>query len=118
MLNHYFGQFGSWKTWRPQDKYDYMRRIRTNTYGFKQPIPVAVDTEYYSYYRGKRLDHIHLIYGYDLTTSPWQVKIAEEWDPIYIYGHSSYGNPYGFRHPPNREGYEAATRTSYHMMVV
>jgi hypothetical protein len=118
VLNHYFGQFGSWTTWRPRDKYDYLRRIRTNTYLFHESIPVAVDTEKYAYFNGKALDHIHLIYGYDLTTTPWQVKIAEEWDPIYIYGHSVYGNTYGHQHPSNLEGYRAVTNTSFHMMVV
>lgn len=46
------------------------------------------------------------------------IYVAEEWDPIYIYGSSSYGNPYGKHKEPLINAFQAEDLTSFHKMVV
>jgi hypothetical protein len=45
------------------------------------------------------------------------VYVGEEWDPIYIYGHSDYGNPYGPQKEALGHVYKAVTKTSIHGIV-
>ena len=67
----------------------------------------GVATEYLSFCNGKALSHFDTIYGYKLQGASAAVYIGEEWDPIYIYGGSSYGNPYGYHLESARNGYFA-----------
>ena len=117
-LNNHFSQFGSWTTIRPSDKGQLLGLIAVDTRTYYQPVILNVDTEEYSWWNNKALDHFDFAYGFDNTGSTDYVKVAEEWDPIYIYGSSSYGNPYG-RHPLTTlaSAYRAVTKTSIHGIV-
>ena len=53
-----------------------------------------------------------------LVVSGRPVYVAEVWDPIYIYGASSYGNPYGRHMEPLVNAFNAENNTSFHKMVV
>lgn len=117
-LNAHFSQFGSWRTAFPSSKANLIGLVAVDTRTYYQPVILNVDTEEYSWWNGKALDHFDFAYGFDNTGSTDYIKVAEEWDPIYIYGSSTYGNPYG-RHPLTTlaSAYRAVTKTSYHGIV-
>jgi hypothetical protein len=78
-----------------------------------------VDTEELSFFNGKALNHFDFDSGWESTdsTARW-IYIGEEWDPIYISGASSYGNPYG-KHKENlANAFRAENKTSTHKLVV
>ncbi|HEX6921385.1 MAG TPA: hypothetical protein VF314_14270 [Actinomycetes bacterium] len=66
------------------------------------------------------LQHFSFAYGRD---SSGTVDKCEEGDPIYIYGSSSYGSPYGKHNEPLTNAYKAninscPTRSDRRRMVV
>lgn len=117
-LNNHFSQFGSWATSRPSSKDSLLGKVAVDTRTYHQSVILNVNTGEYNWWNGKSLGHFDFAYGFDNTGSTDYVKVAEEWDPIYIYGSSSYGNPYG-RHPmtPLADAYRAVTSDSIHGIV-
>ncbi len=72
-----------------------------------------------SFFNGKALDHFDFDYGWDSTDSTARyIYIGEEWDPIYTYGSSSYGNPYGKHKESLAKAFRAENKTSFHKLVV
>lgn len=117
-LNNHFSAFGHWKTWRPTDRFDLLATIADDTYTYHQSVILNVDTEYYSFFNNKALNHFDFAYGYDNTNSAKRlVYVGEEWDPIFIYGSSSYGNPYGKHKEQLANVYQAISHTSIHGIV-
>lgn len=117
-LNNHFSQFGSWRTWRPSDRFDLLATVATDTHDYHQSVILNVDTEYLSFFHGKALNHFDFAYGYDNTDSSKRlVYVGEEWDPIFIYGSSSYGNPYGKHKEQLYDVWMAISHTSIHGIV-
>lgn len=97
-LNVHFGRFGHWRLADPPDRQAYLARIAVDTYQYKQPLIQGVDTQYLRYYNGKQLNHFTFLYGFDTEQGdgqPNMVYIGDVFDPIFLYGSSNYGNPYG-----------------------
>lgn len=117
-LNNHFSSFGHWKTWRPADRFDLLATIADDTYRYHQSVILNVDTEYYSFFNGKALNHFDFAYGYDnRDSSKRMVYVGEEWNPIFIYGSSSYGNPYGKHKEQLWNVWQAVDHTSIHGIV-
>lgn len=117
-LNNHFSAFGHWKTWRPADRFDLLATIADDTYRYHQSVILNVDTEYYSFFNGKALNHFDFSYGYDnRDSSKRMVYVGEEWNPIFIYGSSSYGNPYGKHKEQLWNVWQAVNHTSIHGIV-
>ena len=76
-----------------------------------------MDTEELPFFRLKALNPFD--YGWDSTdsTGRW-IYIGEEWDPIYFYGASSHGNPYGKHKASLANAFRAEDKTSFHKLVV
>ncbi len=113
-------QYGSWVTSRPASKDSLLSTIATDTYYYKQSVILNVDTEFFNFYNGKALDHFNFAYGYDTTSASGTrfIAVGEEWDPIFIYGSSSYGNPYGKHgNVPLSDVFTAVDNTSIHGIV-
>lgn len=53
------------------------------------------------------LHHFSFAYGRDSSGTVEKLRIGEEGDPIYIYGSSSYGDPYGKHHEALAKAYKA-----------
>jgi hypothetical protein len=117
-LNNHFGSLGSWSTHKATSKDDYINWVSADTQTFHESVIVAVDTEELAYFNNKALDHINLDYGYDSSGATKYIYKAEEWDPIFTYGSSSYGNPYGKHKIGLTQAFNAENKTSYHFMVV
>jgi len=117
-LNNHFSAFGVWRTWRPADRFALLGTIAEDTHDYHQSVILNVDTEYYSFFNGKALNHFDFAYGYDNTKSAKRmVYVGEEWDPIFIYGQSSYGNPYGKHREQLWNVWQAISHTSIHGIV-
>jgi len=111
--------YGSWKAYKALDKDDYLSNIAVDTYQYHQPVVANVDTEELSFFNGKALDHFDFDYGWDSTDSTSRyIYIGEEWDPIYTYGSSSYGNPFGKHKESLANAFRAEDKTSFHKLVV
>jgi hypothetical protein len=118
-LNNHFSSFGSWVTHKATDRDDYLIKVAVDTYDYHQSVIVNIDTEELSFWNGHALNHYDFDYGWDTTDSSHRyIYIAEEWDPIFIYGSSTYGNPYGKHKELLVNAYQAENKTSYHKMVV
>jgi hypothetical protein len=118
-LNNHVSSFGSWVTHKATDRDDYLSKVAVDTYSYHQSVIVNVDTEKYSFFNDKPLNHFDFTYGWDSTDPDHRfIYVAEEWDPIYIYGSSSYGNPYGKHKEPLINAFQAEDLTSFHKMVV
>lgn len=115
-LNAHESAFGHWSTSRPANDSDYLADVVTDV-SYHQAVIANIDTEFLGFWNNKALDHFDLVYGYDLTGSGPKVAVAEEWDPIYIYGSSSYGNPYGLHWVNLANAYQAVINTSIHGVV-
>lgn len=117
-LNNHFSRFGSWKTWRPSDRFAMLATIAADTHDYHQSVILNVDTEYYSFFNGKALNHFDFAYGYDNTNAAKRmVYVGEEWDPVFTYGSSSYGNPYGKHREQLWNVWQAVMHTSIHGIV-
>lgn len=117
MNNHL--SYGSWVAYKATDKDDYLAHVAVNTYQYHQSVIANVDTEELSFFDNHALNHFDFDYGWDSrdSTARW-IYIGEEWDPIYIYGSSSYGNPYGKHKESLANSFRAEDKTSYHKLVV
>ena len=117
-LNNHFSSFGSWTTSRPSSKDSLLGTIIADTKAFHQAVILNVDTEEYSFFNGKALNHFDFAYGFDNTGATTDyIYVGEEWDPIYIYGSSSYGNPYGKHKEALGHVYQAVVKSSIHGIV-
>lgn len=119
-LNAHFSQFGSWITYRPPDRDHYLSSVATDTYQYHQPVIVNVQTGRLPFWNGHSVGHFDIDYGWDSTDPAHRyISIGEEWDPIYLFGHSDYGNPYG-KHPNTMllDAFQAEDVVSYHYMIV
>jgi len=118
-LNTHFGGMGHWRLHKATDRDDYLTHVAVNTLQFHQPVIVSIDTEFLSFWNGHHAGHFDFDYGWDSTDPAHrQIAIGEEWDPIFLFGSSSYGNPYG--HHPNEalvNAFDAENNTSYHKMI-
>ncbi|HEX2893771.1 MAG TPA: hypothetical protein VHO29_07185 [Marmoricola sp.] len=115
-LNNHFSSFGHWVTTRPADRDEYLSYVISDTQ-YHQSVIANIDTEELSFFNGKALNHFDFVYGYDTTASTRYLYIGEEWDPIFIYGSSSYGNPYGKHKEVLAHAYNAVIKTSIHGIV-
>jgi hypothetical protein len=115
-LNDHFSSFGHWKTSRPESATAYLDAVRLDTYSYHQSVIANIDTEYLSFFEGHRLDHFDFVYGYYVDGSTHYLRIGEEWDPAYIYGHSDY-NPYGKQVATPGSAFTAISHTSIHGIV-
>jgi hypothetical protein len=117
MNNHL--SYGSWVAYKATDKDDYLAHVAVNTYQYHQSVIANVDTEELSFFDNHALNHFDFDYGWDSrdSTARW-IYIGEEWDPIYIYGSSSYGNPYGKHKESLANSFRAEDKTSFHKLVV
>ncbi|GAA1947756.1 hypothetical protein GCM10009798_03600 [Nocardioides panacihumi] len=116
-LNAHFSSFGHWTTSRPTSKASLLTTVKSDTSVYHQPVIANIDTGYLEEFWGKNLPHFDLIYGYDATGATTFLKFAEEWDPIYIYGASTYGNPYGHQKATLQHAFTAITHTAIHGIV-
>lgn len=73
---------------------------------YRQPLIQVVRTGYLSYFQGHDLNHFNFAYGSQRSTTTKKINVGEVWDPVKIYGSSSY-NPYGHRLPPLQETFDA-----------
>ncbi len=92
-LNNHFSDWGGWDYYYMSSAVDLEGYVISDTSHYHQGVIEHIDTEYLSFFNHKKLGHYDLIYGY--SASGATINIAEEWDPVYIYGSSSYGDPYG-----------------------
>lgn len=116
-LNNHFSAFGHWTTSRPVDKLEYLSDVISDTQ-YHQSVIANIDTEELNFWNSKALDHFDFVFGYDTTDSTTKyIWVGEEWDPIYIYGSSSYGNPYGFHKVTLASAFRAVNKTSIHGVV-
>jgi len=93
-LNSHYSNYGHWATYSPSGTTDLINQVKYDTYNFQQMIIQNIDTGYLSFWNGHSLKHYDTLYGW----GSGQVKVDEEWDPVFTWGSSSYGNPYGL-HP-------------------
>jgi hypothetical protein len=114
-LNNHFSSV--WATTRPADRASYLTYVISDTKYGSQGVIANVDTEFYSFFNGHALNHFDFVYGFDNTASTKYLYVGEEWDPIFIYGSSSYGNPYGKHKEKLINSYNAVNNTSYHGIV-
>ncbi len=94
--NSTFNSHGSWTAVKPSSVNDYVSNIMTDTYSYHQEVIQNVQTSYYGFWQHHSTEHFDDVYGWDSSTG--KVGIAEEWDPLWTWGFSSYGNPHGL-HP-------------------
>jgi hypothetical protein len=106
VLNSRYGGYGSWVLKDPVDKQAYLAMVVTDTYNYRQPLIQGVRTGYLSYFQGHDLNHFNFAYGFQRSTTTKKINVGEVWDPVKIYGSSSY-NPYGHRLPPLQEIFDA-----------
>lgn len=117
-LNAHFSGFGHWVTTRPADFDDYLAFVENDTSIYHQSVIANVDTQYYSFFNKHPLNHFDFVYGFDASDpSERFLYIGEEWDPYYIYGSSTYGNPYGHHRESLRQAFYAIAHTSTHGIV-
>ena len=115
-LNNHFASFGHWITTRPADRTEYLSYVISDSQ-YHQSVIANIDTEELSFFNDKALNHFDFVYGYDNTETTRYVYIGEEWDPIFIYGSSSYGNPYGHHKEVLAHAFSAVDKTSIHGIV-
>lgn len=115
-LNAHFSQLGSWTTTRPKDANHYLTYVMVMTSLFKRAVIANLDTKYLLRFNGKQLAHFNLVFGYDKGGIK-HVRIGEEWDPIFIYGSSPYGNPYGKFWEPLARAFTAIAHSAIHGIV-
>lgn len=113
-LNGHFSAYGGWTLKTPTSTTDLRNAIIVDTAGYNQSVILNVRTGYLSFFNGKYLNHYDVAQGYTATT----IQIAEEWDPIYIYGSSSYGNPYGSHQEASTNVYNAVRYSPTGQIVV
>ena len=89
----------------------------TDTLSKGRPTIMNVSTGALSFWNGKNLGHFDFVYGFDKTSSPKHLYFGEDWDPEFIYGSSSDGNPYGKHIDSLADGYTAVTSSSIHGIV-
>ena len=66
----------------------------------------GVKTGYLPYFEGHNLNHFNFVHGYQRSTDVKRINVGEVWDPVKIYGSSSY-QPYGHRSPTLASVFEA-----------
>ena len=123
-LNAHFGSMGSWVTSRPSDKASLLSTVIVDTKLYGQSVITNVDTEYLDFYANNNgvgnhaLDHFNFVYGYDTTDDATRyLYVADEWNPVYIYGSASYQNPYGRHKEVLSHVFTAVDHTSIHGIV-
>lgn len=92
-LNQHYNNYGSWNSHLPSSKDNYFSGITVDTYTYNQPVIQNVQTSDLGYWQHHPTKHYNIVYGWD--SSHDNVSIDEEWNPVWTYGSSSYGNPYG-----------------------
>jgi len=91
-LNSHYSSYSGWTQISPTSASNLKSYIAADVAGYGQGVIQNVNTQYFSFYNGKLLHHFNVAYAYGEST----VGVAEEWDPIFTWGSSAYGNPYGF----------------------
>ncbi len=114
-LNTHFSTTGSWAVYAMTSTTLLKGYVINDTYTDGMGIIEHVDTGYLSFFNGKHLGHYDMIYGY--SSSGGYIKIAEEWDPIYVHGSSSYGNPFGTHSEPVANVYSAIRHSNSQSIV-
>jgi len=115
-LNAHFPDLGGWFTTRPATANAYLAYVMIDTQRLGRAVIANLDTEHLRRYNRKHLAHFNIVFGYD-TRAGKRLRIGEEWDPIYIYGSSSYGNPYGKFWEPLDRAFEAIDASPIHGIV-
>lgn len=115
-LNLHFSSYGHWTTSRPATATDYFDAVKVDTYSYHQSVIANIDTEELTFFDDHALNHFDFVYGYALEGSTHYLSIAEEWDPAYIYGSSSY-QPYGKHKERLTNAFSAISKTSIHGIV-
>lgn len=115
-LNSHFSDLGAWATTRPSSADAYLAHVMVSTTLKRRAVIANINTAPLSYFNGKNLAHFNVVYGYDGRGSK-RLRIGEEWDPIYVYGHSNYGNPYGKHWERLRAAFRAIDNESIHGIV-
>jgi len=115
-LNAHFSSFGHWTTSRPATASEFYNIVKSDTYTYHQSVITNVDTEYLPFFAGHALDHFDFVYGYYLDGNEHDLRFGEEWDPVYIYGSSSY-NPYGHHPASLADAFTAISHTPIHGIV-
>lgn len=91
-LNSHYSSFSGWTQVSPTSASNLKSYIAADVAGYGQGVIQNVNTQYFSFYNGQSLGHFNVAYAYGGST----IGVAEEWDPIFTWGSSAYGNPYGF----------------------
>lgn len=115
-LNVHFSDYGHWTTSRPATATDYFNAVKVDTYSYHQSVIANIDTEELSFFGDHALNHFDFVYGYALDGSTHYLSIAEEWNPVYIYGSASY-QPYGRHKERLTNAFSAISKTSIHGIV-
>lgn len=115
-LNLHFSSYGHWTTSRPATATDYFNAVKVDTYSYHQSVIANVDTEELTFFGDHALNHFDFVYGYALDGSTHYLSIAEEWDPVYIYGSASY-QPYGKHKERLTYAFNAISKTLIHGIV-
>lgn len=118
-LNEHFDDKGTWKPFRPADRDAYLARVAITTYSQHTAVIANINTGPLDFWRGKNLGHYDVVYGFDSRDSSARyVYIAEEWDPVFIYGSMPiYGNPYGHHKEPLLNAFKAENNLPSHRLV-
>jgi hypothetical protein len=77
-----------------------------------------VQTQYLYFWNGHNARHYDMAYGYGASKN--EVRISEEWDPVYVGGSlDSYGgkNPYGAHQINANQVYNAVHFSPTHKLV-
>lgn len=115
-LNAHFSSFGHWTTSRPANAAAYLNAVKLDTFSYHQSVIANVDTEYLKFFAGHALDHFDFVYGYYEVGTAHNLRIGEEWDPVFVYGTSDY-NPYGHQAASLASAFTAISHTSIHGIV-
>jgi hypothetical protein len=81
-----------WTDYLPSSASVVLGEVISDTYQYRYLPMQGLNTASLIYFNHKSLSHIDFDYGYN----GGSVYMAEEWNPIKVFGSSSYGNPYGF----------------------
>jgi hypothetical protein len=92
-LNAHDSNYGSWQSHIPSSKDNYFSGITVDTYTYSQPVIQNVQTSDFGYWQHHSTKHYNIVYGWDSQHD--NISIDEEWNPVWTYGSSNYGNPYG-----------------------
>lgn len=119
---HFGTTYGSWHVHEPTSKLDLFGYIVSDTYNYNQGLIQNVVTKYWAFYNNHNIHHYDVAIGYATESNHYNVRIAEEYNPVFTWGYlpSGYGthNPYGHHHVWLYNEWRAVHNSTSHRLVV